>query len=127
MDSKSLTAYSDSLENLSPTTAVEEGRFRVAVLERPMIVAQGKCIAAGFVDDKFVGYLTETELNASTGRITKANLSIGVGHLRTALDNGMLDGILSGGKSSAKDAEDVNVSVGQTDKPMSSKFDIGSL
>ena len=127
MDTKSFDAYTDSLENLSPSRDVEEGRFRISMLEKPMIIAQGKCIAAGFVDNKFVGYLTDLELNAENGRVTRGNLKVGISHLATALDKGMLDGILSDYKTSAKDGEEVDITVGQTDKPMFSTFDIDKI
>lgn len=127
MTASNFDAYVDSIENLQPTTELEEGRFKVVALEKPMVVAQGKCVAEGYVDDKKVGFLTAEELELKDNRVTRAALQIGITHLRTALDNGILDGILSDGKAAGKDGEEVNVMSGTTDKPMSSKLDLSQI
>lgn len=92
MDEKTFNAYVDSLEQISPTKELEDGRFKVAVLDKP---TQNGSIIQGYVDNIPVCGISGEDIQIVNGVITKESLHKALNLVKVGLDQGFFDSILS--------------------------------
>lgn len=102
MDEQTFTNFVESLENIAPTTELEESRVRVEAMSEAD--ERGNVVRA-FVDGIPVANLNKQELNMRSAKVTKADLITALRMTKIALKEGFFDDKLSDGKIGANQGE----------------------
>ena len=95
MDEESFKAFASSVELISPTTEVEDGRFKVKKMAKP---DRDGNVVIGAVDGIECVYMNGSDIQTEDGVVTKAHLTNALDLLKRAFDEGFLEEPLSGGK-----------------------------
>ena len=114
MDEKTFNSYIDSLENIAPTTEIEDGRVRVEAMSE--VDERGNVVHA-FVDGIPVANLNKTELNMRSAKVTKADLLTALKMTKIALKEGFFDDKLTDGRVGSNEGEtlgNLNLGVEET-------------
>ena len=109
MSDEQFAAYKDGIENINPSTEIEDGRYRVEVIGEP-----NRDVKAT-IDGKVVAYFKASEIGATKGQITKKALLEALSQTKYAFEEGLFDKILDN-KAESNDAAQVDLNVGQEDK-----------
>jgi len=95
MDEDTFRAFMDSTENIVATSELEDGRFKVAALDKPDEYGN---IVTGWIDGKHVASMNGEDIKAPNGKVTKAHLANAMHLLKQAFKEGLFDEELSDGK-----------------------------
>ena len=95
MDETSFKAFASSVEFVSPTTEVEEGRFLVKKMAK---ADRDGNVVVGAVDGIECVYMNGSDIQSEDGTVTKAHLEGALELLKRAFEEGFLEEPLSGGK-----------------------------